>query len=231
MLPIVESRSTEMVIIEPKTSGAHDPQVSVYRHTGSPNVARVLRNLGLIEDNIQGGFLRHELPSRPGLEHSSRTRTEPINASNANLLRRWKPSLAASLARFERRCRRGSLQIRSRPCRADRSNARARKSGRLPRPDQQDQEEKAVLSSLGRSEGQHREASHYQVGGEMLHLILPRGNGHILGGQEGCDHQDTKSGQQEKPDDQQTRTASGGKNCSSHLVLGPCLYEGGERFL
>jgi hypothetical protein len=52
VLPIIETRSLDLLFVNSKASWSYDPQFSVERYARSSNVSRVLRNLWLEQYDV-----------------------------------------------------------------------------------------------------------------------------------------------------------------------------------
>ena len=53
MLPVIKARASQATIVKSETGRPHDPQLGVGGDTRASNVSRVLRNLWLIQNNVE----------------------------------------------------------------------------------------------------------------------------------------------------------------------------------
>src|SRR5262245_39841509 len=59
MLPVIEPRPPQVIIIDPKSQRPHQPQLRPDRDAGAADAAGVVRNLRLMQDNIEHRFVLH----------------------------------------------------------------------------------------------------------------------------------------------------------------------------
>ena len=60
VVPVIEAGAAEVVIVEFEAQRPHQPHLGAEGHAGSPHVASVGWNLGLVEDDMEGGVVSHE---------------------------------------------------------------------------------------------------------------------------------------------------------------------------
>ncbi len=59
VFPVVEAGAAEIVVVYAEAKGADEPQFCANGHAGSPDAAGVVRDLRLMEDDVQAGFVLH----------------------------------------------------------------------------------------------------------------------------------------------------------------------------
>jgi hypothetical protein len=59
VFPIVQSRAAKIGLGELKTERSNEPKFRLQGNARAANIARILRYLGLVQDDMQGGFCAH----------------------------------------------------------------------------------------------------------------------------------------------------------------------------
>lgn len=59
VLPIIEARPTEIIIIDAETERAHQPKLAAGGHAGAAHRTGIVRNLWMVQNNVQERFVLH----------------------------------------------------------------------------------------------------------------------------------------------------------------------------
>ena len=79
VLPVVQASPAEIVIVDPEAERTHEPQLGAGRHAGAADRTGIVRNLRLVQNNVQQRFVRHRQGRRmkderpAGLPHHNTT--------------------------------------------------------------------------------------------------------------------------------------------------------------
>ena len=61
MLPIIQARSAQVIIVGPKTQGPYHPQLGLDSNAGAPNATGVVGYFWFVQHDVQAWFVIHIL--------------------------------------------------------------------------------------------------------------------------------------------------------------------------
>lgn len=61
VLPIIEARATEIIVIDAESERAHQPKLAAGGHAGAADRTGIVRNLWMVQNNVQERFVLHSL--------------------------------------------------------------------------------------------------------------------------------------------------------------------------
>lgn len=129
MLPVIKARASQATIVKTETGRPHDPQLGVGGDTRASNVSRVLRNLWLIQNNVESWSVQAIYLAWATLLTSNHLSIEfAANGENLPSL----PRIAKPLGRIERSSRQPECRSYWRSYPKLQMLAPERRAGRIP---------------------------------------------------------------------------------------------------